>query len=182
MKGREALKYIEKNLEAGKTKKEIYEELTGKVIFRTDLLNFLAMVPDYKERMKYQKINMILFSLLVVTLTLKVIESFFLFISISKFMLPMVLLISLIPIGFAIMVWNFRGNFYRPLALLGIAGILQGFSATNILSNPTAGFMLGYLLSIAIIILAFFIGYKVFPYYGFWGMLKEDEFKKHLSA
>jgi len=37
-----------------------------------------------------------------------------------------------------------------------------------------------YIPSLIIIVLAFYIGAKVFPYYGFWGNVKED--KLGLSA
>jgi hypothetical protein len=46
MKGKEALKIIEQRLKEGHSKGEIFSELTGKVKFRTDLLQLLAMVPE----------------------------------------------------------------------------------------------------------------------------------------
>ena len=182
MKGKEALKHIERSLADGKTKKEIYEELSGQITFRTDLLNLLAMVPEYDKRIKYRKINLILFFLIATVSTLKIVESSLFFLSISKYMLPLVLLVSFIPVVFAIMVWNFRGNIYRPLGLLCIAGILEGFAKTDLFLHQSWDWSLGYTLSLAIMSLAYFIGFKAFPYYGFWGMLKEKEFKESLMA
>jgi hypothetical protein len=46
MKGKEALKIIEQRIKEGHSKKEIYDELFGKIKFRTDLLQLLAIVPD----------------------------------------------------------------------------------------------------------------------------------------
>jgi hypothetical protein len=72
--------------------------------------------------------------------------------------------------------------FPRALGLLGAAGIFQGFSAVRILPFNYGNLVFSYLPAILIVFLAFYIGYKVFPYYGFWGMLKEDEFEKRICA
>ncbi len=59
MKSREALKIIEERSMEGHSKKYIYDELFGKVKFRTDLLQLLAMVPEQELRMNYKKYNLL---------------------------------------------------------------------------------------------------------------------------
>ena len=182
MKGRKALKIIEQRIIEGHSKKQIFEELSGQVKFKTDLLQLLAMVPNYEDRIKYKNTNNFLFGLLTFVTILKIIEAIYYFISISVYMLPLVIMVAFIPILFATMVWNFRGIAYRSIGLLGVVGIFQGFSTVEIVYLNYDNLVFLYLPAIVIVFLSFYIGYKVFPYYNFWGILKKEEFEKQISA
>jgi hypothetical protein len=124
MNRKEAVKTIKQRLQEGKSKKEIFAELSSKVKFKSDLLQYIAMVPSHEDRLKYNKINLILFSLLVFVSVVKFIMAFILLYRISIYMLPIALIVPFFNIYFAVMVWNYWGNMYRILGMLGIASIL----------------------------------------------------------
>jgi hypothetical protein len=180
MNRKEAMKTIKQKLQEGKSKKEIFDELSSKVKFKSDLLQYIAMVPSHENRLKYNKINLILFSLLVFVSVVKFIIAFILLSRISIYMLPIALIVPFFSIYFAFMVWNFWGNMYRILGMLGISSILIGISKFESFSSYSSmeiilEISLFYLPAFLIIFLAYYIGIKVFPYYSFWGLLKEEK-------
>lgn len=74
---------------------------------------------------------------------------------------------------------------YRILGLLGIASLLKRIANLEAWGSYATidwglDLILVYIPGILIVILAYYIGIKVFPYYGFWGLLQEDKF--NLSA
>ncbi len=178
MKRREALKIIEQMLKQGHTRKEIYDKLLWKIKFRTDLLQFIAMVPTYEDRLRYRKLNLLLFVLLILTAFSKILIASTIILDVSLFLLPFVFLVAFMSIFFAIMVWNFRGNMYRILGLLGIASLLKSLSNFESFSSYSSTewmieIAFGYLPAFLIIFLAYFIGTKVFPHYSIWGQLQK---------
>lgn len=180
MQGRQALKIIGKRVRDGHPKKEIFEELIGKVKFRTDLLQMLAMVPDRELRAKYQNLNKVLFILLILVTVVKGIYASYLTLNSSIFMTPFILFATFVAGFFAFMVWNFRGFIYRILGLFGIVGILERIANfEEWTSYSSIEWVLDLALNLIpvslIVILSFYIGFKVFPYYGFWGMLQEKK-------
>ncbi len=180
MKGKEALKIIDKMVKKGLSKKEIFAELTGKVRFRSDLLQMLAMVPSAELRAKYQSLNKILFFLLIMVAGVRISFALYFAISTSLFLIPFLLFAVFIASYFAIMVWNFRGNIYRILGLFGIAGLLKSIANFEEWASYTSidlisDLSLNYIPVSLIVILSFYIGFKVFPYYGFWGLLQEKK-------
>ena len=183
MKSKEALKYIEENLKSGQTKKEIYDTLIGKIKFKSDLLQLLAMVPDQQLRVKYDKLNFFLFVLLVVVAAFKIFIVYQTLIDISRYLLPFLVFAISITSVLAFMVWNFRGYMYRFIGMLGIANIVRNLSKNSdqlSFSNSfgwVMEFLVEYMPTILIIFIAYYIGFKVFPYYGFWGMLDEKRLK-----
>jgi len=68
---------------------------------------------------------------------------------------------------------------YRPLGMIAFAGLLKSLSNVDqVFSYNWLGVTIEisfYLPTILVIILAYYIGIKAFPYYGFWGNLKEKE-------
>ncbi len=182
MNRKDALKAIEQRLQEGKSKQEICSELSSKVKYRSDLMQYIAMVPSCEDRLKYKKLNLLLFSLLIVISVLKVLTAIIFFSKMSVYLLPIALIVPFISLYFAVMIWNYRGNMYRILAMLGVAGILNSLSQMKAFnsysfSEITVEVLLNYLPGFVIIYLAYYIGRKVFPYYNFWGQLKEDRLK-----
>jgi hypothetical protein len=180
MNGRKALKIIEQRLKEGHSKKEIYEELFGQVKFRMDLLRLLAMVPDYEDRIKYKKINLILFCLIVFVVVTKVIISPHFFLDIPFYMLLLAVFAAFMWGFFVILVWKFRGLVYRFIGLFGSIGLIYSILKFKEWSSydATAWLLklsLGWIPGILIIVLSYYIGFKVFPYYGFWGRLQEKK-------
>ena len=64
MNQKEALKIISQKLEKGQSKQEIFNELISKVKFKSDLIKYIAMVPNYEDRIKYKNLNLVLFLIL----------------------------------------------------------------------------------------------------------------------
>jgi len=197
MNRKEALKQIEQRLQEGKTKKEVYVELSSKIKSKSDLnqyrvkvrsksdLNqYIASVPSLGDKLKYRKINLILFSMLVYLGVIRLITSLVNFTSLSVFTLSVTLFIIVICVYLATNVWKFRGNVYRTIVLLGIISILKMFSKLyHLYTSYTPTELLMEILSgslpvIVCIILAFYLGKKVFPYYSLWGQIKEDKLYK----
>ena len=102
---------------------------------------------------------------------------------ISVYALPFDFIVPMLTVYFAVYfavaVWKFRGNMYRILGMLGIAGIGMSLSHLKVEELSTLfGILLAmvdYAPAFLIIYLAFYIGSKVFPYYGFWGQLQEKK-------
>jgi len=180
MKQKEALKIISQKLEKGQSKQEIFKELIPKVKYKTDLIKWMAMVPDHEDKVKYRNLNLVLFFLLCFVAISKVVFLLLVLSQVSLLALPFAFLVPIITIWFALSVWNFRGNMYRPLGLIAIADILRSFSSTNQFLTYTPSLVAMNMIFfwipvILIIVIAFFIAFKVFPYYGFWGNLKEGK-------
>ncbi|MHC1728801.1 MAG: hypothetical protein AB9866_22830 [Syntrophobacteraceae bacterium] len=189
MKSKEALNIIEQRFKEGKTRGEIFSELSSKVKFRSDLLQYIAMVPDYDTRKKYKTLNSILFYLLILASTTSIINIFFFLLSSNLSILKSAALMAImIPFSFtfvllygAVQVWKYRGNIYRILGGLGIANMflrLQSYSDSNLSYNMIGialELVLGVIPMILIVTLCYYIGNKVFPYYSSWGQLQEKK-------
>ncbi len=78
-----------------------------------------------------------------------------------------------------ILVWNFRGFVNRFLGILGLAAILQRLNTIEqIYSWNWLAITLeasAYVALVSVIIIAYFIGFKAFPYFGFWGVLNKKK-------
>jgi len=175
---KEALKFIEAKLREGFSKQEIYKELSTKIYLKSDLLQYLAMVPDPEKRIKFRTINLILFALLIFITILKILTALVFFARISAWLIPLSFIIPFVAIFLAVEVKKFRGYIYRPLGLLGIASLFQSLSHIEDLGRMNPGqlifeFIVGYLTTILVIVIAFYISAKAFPYYGFLGLKKE---------
>lgn len=180
MNQKEALKIISQKLEKGQSKQEIFNELISKVKFKSDLIKYIAMVPNYEDRIKYKNLNLVLFLILCFFTISKFVIAVFMLSQVSLIALPLAFLVPIITIWFAISVWNFRGNMYRPLGLIAIASVLKKLSNIDQFSTYTPSLVVMdaiffWIPAILVIFIAFFIGFKVFPYYGFWGNLKEEK-------
>lgn len=189
MKSKEALSLIEERFKEGKNRGEIFSELSTKVKFRSDLLQYIAMVPDYDIKQKYKIVNSILFYLLVLVSITSIINIFLLLLSDSFSIVKAAVIISvMIPSSFtfvliygAVQVRKFRGNIYCILGGLGVANLLLKFSQYDklSLSHNMAGIalelMLGAIPMLLIVVLSYYIGKRVFPYYNTFGQLKDTE-------
>ncbi len=180
MNQKEALKIISQKLGTGQSKQEVFNELLPKIQFKADLIKYLAMVPNYEDKIKYRNLNLLLFLLLCFCAISKFIIALLILSNISLIALPFAFLVPIITIWFAVSVWNFRGNMYRLIGILAFVGVLKRFSNAKQFLTYTPSLIIMdaiffWIPVMFIIFLAFYIGLKVFPYYGFWGNLKEEK-------
>jgi hypothetical protein len=179
MNRRDALRTIEQLTQEGKSKQEIFGALSSRVRFRSDLLQYIAMVPSKEKQSQYRKLNIVLFALLIVVSVLKLLMAMVIVSRISVYALPFAFIVPMLTVYFAVAVWKFRGNMYRILGMLGIAGIGMSLSHLKVEGLSTlSGILLAvvdYAPAFLIVYLAFYIGSKVFPYYGFRGQLQEKK-------
>ena len=184
MKRKEALKIISEKFKGGQSKQQIYKELSSKVKFKSDLTQYIAMVPSSEDRIKYNVFNKILFSLLIFISISKFIFAALILSQISLLALSFALFVPFLSVYFVFFVWNFWGSMYRPLGMIAFAGLLQSLSnIKQVFSYNLLGIAIElafYIPIILIIILAYYIGIKAFPYYSFWVNLKEE--KLNLTA
>jgi len=173
---REALKLIRTKLEEGSSKQQVYEELLPVFHSSSALLSCLAMVPEPKKRQKYMVLNIMFFCLLLYCATTRFIYGIVFFGTLSFWLLPLSLLFPALSAFFAIMVLNFRGDWYRSIGFF--TGLNLFFSI--VLNEPfrkTEGLMpinelLFSLLPVAIIMfLSYYLSFKVFPEYKLFGPL-----------
>ncbi|MDO9264116.1 MAG: hypothetical protein Q7U02_09125 [Desulfosalsimonadaceae bacterium] len=181
MEKKEALSVISEKLAEGQSKQEIYTALLSKVSFKSDLMQYLAMVPTQEDRIKCNRLNKTLFYLLMAITVLRLLVAALILCQISLLAVPLAVIVPFLSFYFALAVYRFRGNMYRPLGMIGIAGLLKQISTMeNILASTPIEITLEILfciLSLLVIILAYYIGAKAFPHYGFWGNLNEKAMK-----
>jgi hypothetical protein len=183
MNKKEALKTIEINIRNGLSKIDIYHELSPKVTNTTDLKNYLAMVPDQKDRNKYHKINLLLIGSLVLYFVWKICYAFLIIVSFNSnrivslllfewlfFILPIFILI------YGFYAWEFRGFIYNLLCVVCVFDIGVYFMSNNF-SIASIVFFIIYAFPIVLVFcLAFYISKKVFPYYKWNGVLDNEKF------
>lgn len=180
MNQKEALKTISQKLGTGQSKQEVFNELLPKIQFKSDLIKYLAMVPNYEDKIKYRNLNLLLFLLLCFCAISKFVIALLILSRISLIALPFAFLVPIITIWFAVFVWNFRGNMYRLIGIITFAGVLKRLSNIKQFLTYTPSLMIAdtiffWIPVILIIFIAFYIGLKAFPYYGFWGNLREEK-------
>ncbi len=57
MKRKEALKFIEDNLKVGSTREELFSEMSSKVKFQSDLIQYMTDIPLLSQKEKYKIYN-----------------------------------------------------------------------------------------------------------------------------
>lgn len=150
-------KCIEKELEQGMSRAEVFKNYSSKTPADTPKFAYmLASIPYPEMRQKYLKLNACLFLLLVSLPVLTVMAEWpidfresTLFIAIK----------SLVPLCLAYFVFHFHGGIYR---LLGLWCLID-LSESLLLFNFTTGVGLAKtVLLFLIVVISFFLSYKVF--------------------
>lgn len=184
MKKKEILQLIEVRLREGHSKKDIYDELLLKMSPKANLLQYVAMVPDFSDRKKYQKINLFLFWTLLLIFIWKFILSILLINFFNPQTIPSLILfdwihfvVPIFVIWVAIEVWKFRGYIYKIICMLGILDLMLNINyLTKFVSYTVFTVTLWALFTfttLIAVILAYLIGKNVFPYYGWPGLKPE---------
>lgn len=166
---KEVYRLIEIRLEESTPKTEILEELSEVYFDKKTIAKLIAMTPNAKIKGKYRLLNNILLVLLLFTITLKVLFGVLLLVNISIYATPLAFLFPFINIFFSFEVSKYRGYIYKALGLFAIVGVLNTLLYVNY-SEFWGG--IDIFLNIVIASIAFYLGFKMFPNYGFTGPKK----------
>jgi hypothetical protein len=167
---KEAFKTIQNRLQENIPRQEILDELSELYFDKKTISAIIASTPDPQTRIKYKALNNLLLGLLALTITIKILVSALLLSSLSLFLIPIAFFVPFMTIWFAIEVSNFKGYIYNLLGLLAILGIFKTIS--NIGESGIYG-IIDIAIMIAISLLSFYLGNKMFPNYGFFGPKKD---------
>lgn len=167
---KDVLKTLKLGLSEGKSRQEILDELSEQYFDRKTLSTIIAMTPDQKTIDKYRLLNNLLLLLLLLSITAKTIIGIVLLSSISIFLIPFVFIFSLVNILFTIEVAKYKGYIYNILGILTLAGLLKLLSSIDIYGK---GILIDVAIGLAIALLSFYLGKKMFPNYGLFGPKKD---------
>ena len=173
LNAKEINKTIKSELDKGVPRLTILNALSEVYYDKKTIARLIASTPDPLKKSKYQPLNNILLGLLVITIIIKILIGMAVLSTVSLYLIPAAFLFPLISILFAFEVAKFRGYIYKILGILAIAGILKMLS--NIGESDMVLLLIDVSVSLIIACLAFFIGAKVFPNYGFLGPKKGSD-------
>jgi hypothetical protein len=161
---------IQKQLESGKSREKIFQELTRDSPANAPKLAYsLASIPYESLRSKYLKHNALLFIFLVMLAGLSLAAEWPIDFQQSTIFIVIKILI---PLVFSYFVYHFHGGVYR---LLGIWCIIDLFESLLLLDFTTGVGLSKMAVLIALIFLAFYIAVKVFPNLGILGPNKDSQ-------
>lgn len=161
---------IQKQLEDGKSREKIFQDLSAKSPANAPKLAYsLASIPYEGLRSKYLKHNALLFIFVLLLAGFSLAAEWPIDFQQSTIF---IVLKILIPLVFSYFVYQFHGGVYR---LLGIWCIID-LSESILLLNFTTGAGLSKVaVLVAVIFLAFYIAAKVFPNLGILGPKKDSQ-------
>ena len=169
---KEALSKIQDRLQKNVSRQEILDELSEQYYEKSTIAQLIASTPDPQIKEQYKNLNNLLLGLLALTVLVKILTGIFLLSSVSVFLTPLAFVLPFMSILFAWEVWQYRGYIYNILGLLAIAGMLQTASKVK---EFDAYFIIDVLIALSISGLAFYLGKKMFPHYGFFGPKKDAD-------
>jgi hypothetical protein len=169
---KDVLAFIETELAAGKTKSDIFEELSARYFDQKTLAQYVASAPDPVLKERYHTANTILFVLLIVTAVTKIVIGGVLVAERSPAFLLLVLLFPLVNIWLAVEVRKKRGYIYWIVCMIACLGITRSLG-DSILYGVLA--LADVLLLLGIGGLSLYIGIKMFPKLRFGRPVKDTQ-------
>lgn len=167
----EALQQIEGGLAEGKSRRELFDDLSPNVKFKSDLIEWIAAVPHPEAKARYSKINSTLFALLVFITVLKFISALLWFGKVPLMTIIVANLGCILSAYFAFLVWTYRGKFYRAIGILAFVNVLKSFDA----DLGTIGILLNVIPLVLSALLSFYLAQNLFPYYEHFGSVDEKK-------
>ncbi|MBL7973319.1 MAG: hypothetical protein JNJ85_00305 [Candidatus Kapabacteria bacterium] len=168
---KEVMNLINDRLKNGISRQVLLEELAEQYYDKKTIAMLIASTINPVTKEKYRTVNMILFSLLVLSIIIKILIGIAQFSSISLYLIPIAFLTPILSILFASEVLKFRGYIYNILGIIAVASLLNTLSK---MSDAGIYEVLDIVLIAAIIALSFYLGNKMFPNYGLLGPKKDS--------
>lgn len=169
----------EEMLRNGLTKEQIFHELGG----TDDIARTIVSIPYYEKRAQHKKLNLVLVGIIFYYGLVKLLVSAFNFMSVDLpiYLFPLTLFVPVCAVAFGIGIYKFRGYWYMPAGLFGVAALFKS------LGPEMAEFsMLLWVIWLAInvpvligVFLSFSLKKKLCPSLGFMGA-KTNESGRYL--
>jgi hypothetical protein len=169
---KEAIKTIQDRILENIPRQEILNELSEQYYDKNTISALIASTIDPQTKEKYQLLNNLLLGLLALTIIAKILIGIVFLSSLSPLLIPVAFVLPIITIWFAFEVSKFKGYIYNILGMLAIAGIFNTIS--NMRESGIYG-LIDVVIVLAICVLSFYLGKKMFPNYGFFGPKKDTE-------
>lgn len=170
--GRNAiLKEVVKERKNGRPPEEVYRQYQGQIKPDKALAMAIASVPDPELKQRYAIPNYVLVALLIVAAVFKVVSVFFLGLP-PAFVIGVLILGVVVPVIFAIAVYQFDGRVYPILVILCIVNML------NVIVRNEDSFLtiLPDLVFLGVIVaMTLYVKSKIFPNIGFLSVKKDHE-------
>lgn len=169
---KEIRRRIKNGLDNGVSKQELLDELYVEYYDRAGIATMLAMTVDKERKEKYKLANCFLLGLIILTVIPKLLLGFQLLMDTSIYMLPLVLLLPLINIFFAIGIANYQGFVYKLLGGLTLIGFFKSLARNGGEDPSLIGIEI--IVTLVIVVLSFYLGSVLFPHIGFMGPKKDS--------
>jgi hypothetical protein len=160
---------IKEKLDQGISRNEILLELSEIYFDKSSLTGLVASYPNPERIIKYKYLNNILLYFLIITIIFKILVGIILFSASSLLLIPLAFLLPIINIYFAFEVSKYKGYIYNLLGILTVAGILRSLGDLQGVYG-----VLDVMICLFIVLLSFYLGRKMFPNYGLFGVKKNQ--------
>ncbi|MGC1455563.1 MAG: hypothetical protein WA946_10300 [Nitrospirota bacterium] len=184
MERKEALNYITAKIKEGQTKNSVYKELLPKVPFKSDLLSYMAEIPDLEAMKQVKTLNVALLAALVILIILHSIEAVLIFQNAESIHIPWLVLggwfyfiLPLVLFFVVFQILKYRRTGYATFFLYAILMLAQITRDHG--SLITWGYL--YIPWIVSIVLTVLVLKKAFPYHRFFKRLDQNKLEADLQ-
>ena len=138
MTNKEIRKHATERIEEGKSRQEVFEELSETVkMAKDDLAKIIRFIPSLELRKKHKVAHVTLLILLGISVLFKMFAGIPLVIKNGINWLPIIFILPIINIILLYLIGNYRGENYKFVGIMGILGLTRSLqSLTEIASNP----------------------------------------------
>jgi hypothetical protein len=162
---KEAAKIARKQIAEGKTRQETFDTLmAANKLPSVEFATIIQGIPSLQTREKYKTANVILMTLIILTIVFKLIAGIFLVMQNGLLTLPLLLILPLLNIYLLWGVLNFRPGAHRLVAIFTILGIVR--SLQQVIGQAFDPILLlDFAIAAGLIGLGFYLNNKLHPVY-----------------
>lgn len=171
---------IIKRVLEGEDKNSVFQEYRNE-IGDYPLAKLLSQCPDYDLSMKYRTLNSTLIVLLIIGIAMKMISLVSMVVSSGLGVVGIVLAILLGPLINLVILYVVslkNALIYKVMGILYVSAILRSMDIEDVFSYQSLVDILwasgSLILYLAISFLSFYIGFKMFPHFGWFKAKKEE--------
>ena len=169
---KEALRFIQNELDTGKSKKEIFQAMSGNHYEKLALSRIIANIPDPNKKERCKVLNYILLSLIVFSIIPNVFEARSMFIEQPYQTIIASILLVFLYYYFIVGVIRFKGFVYSQIVLFAI--IILILNLDDFL-NLEIWEIIGIVIVLIFAGLALYLKSRMFPNHGLLGLKRDKE-------